>query len=85
MISNYENVINAICDRFHNHVTPLKIASWLENFDAADWNKALIVLNSFEYFATIDIIKEFDSYLNQIHDNINNSNSVYTLPVGKAG
>lgn len=85
MISNYENIINAICDRFHNHITPLKIVSWLENFAVADWSKALIVLNAFEYFNTIDIIKEFDTHLNSIQNNIVGSGTVYTLPVGKAG
>lgn len=85
MVSNYENIINAICDRFHNHVTPIKVVSWLENFDTADWSKALIVLNSFEYFTTIDVIKEFDNYLEEIQRTIDNTNPIYTIPVGKAG
>jgi hypothetical protein len=85
MISNYENIINAICDRFHNHITPLKVISWLENFDKADWQKALIVLNSFEYFTTKDIIKEFDTHLDLIINRIKNENAIYALPVGKAG
>lgn len=85
MISNYENIINAICDRFHNHITPLKIVNWLENFDRSDWKKALIVLNSFEYYTTKDVIKEFDTYLNLIYSDITNTNKVYAIPVGKAG
>lgn len=85
MISNYENIINAICDRFHNHITPLKIVNWLENFDSSDWKKALIVLNSFEYYTTKDIIKEFDAYLNLIYNDITNTNKVYAIPVGKTG
>ena len=85
MISNYENIITAICDRFQNHITPLKVIRWLENFDKVDWTKALIVLNSFEYFSTQDIIKEFDNSLHEFNEEKNNSSPVYALPVGKAG
>ena len=85
MVSNYENIINAICERFQNHITPLKVFSWLENFDKSDWSKALITLNAFEYFTTKDIIKEFDSQLFKIEANNTNSNPRYALPVGKAG
>lgn len=85
MISNYENIINAICDRFHHHITPLKIVNWLDNFDKPDWTKALITLNAFEYFTTKDIIKEFDNYLQDIHEARPNDNPFYALPVGKVG
>ncbi|MBL7868477.1 MAG: hypothetical protein JNM71_10700 [Flavobacterium lindanitolerans] len=85
MISNYENIINAICDRFHNHITPLKVVNWLENFDRSDWKKALIVLNSFEYYTTKDVIKEFDAYLNLIYNDITKTNKVYAIPVGQVG
>jgi hypothetical protein len=85
MISNYENIINAICDKFHNSISPFKIISWLENFEKADWQKALIVLNSFEYFTTIEIIREFDIYLQRIIDENSNEGTFYAMPVGKAG
>lgn len=85
MISNYENIIDAICDRFQNIITPLKIVNWLDNFDKSDWSKALIVLNSFEYYTTKDIIKEFDYHLSEAFSKVNNSNPIYALPVGKAG
>ena len=85
MISNYENVINAICDRFRHHITPLKVVNWLDNFDKADWGKALITLNAFEYFTSKDIIREFDNYLLEIYEARSNDNSFYTLPVGEVG
>ncbi len=85
MIPNYENVINAICDRFQNHITPLKIVNWLDNFERADWTKALIVLNSFEYYTTQDIIKEFDNSITQFSEEKENSNPIHAIPVGNAG
>ncbi len=85
MISNYENIINAICDKFHNHIAPLKVVNWLQNFDKPDWKKALIVLNALEYFTTNDIIKEFDTYLSICLKDIDNKNPIYVLPVGIAG
>ncbi|MDM1067356.1 phosphoribosyltransferase-like protein [Myroides odoratimimus] len=85
MVSQFENIINAICDKFHNQITPLKVVKWLENFEPSDWRKALIVLNSFEYFSTMDVIKEFNSYLYEIIKDLNNDNPIYVLPVGYAG
>ncbi|MBO9571408.1 MAG: hypothetical protein J7497_04265, partial [Chitinophagaceae bacterium] len=85
MISNYENIITAICERFQNHITPLKVVSWLENFEKVDWNKALITLNAFEYYNTKDIIKEFDAHLEEIIEKLPRQSTLYAIPVGKPG
>jgi hypothetical protein len=85
MIKNYENIIKAICSRFHHHITEIKVINWLDNFDRSDWTKALIVLNSFEYYTSKEVISEYDSHLKNIFAEIKNSNRVYALPVGGVG
>lgn len=85
MIKEYQNIINAACDRFNNAVSQLDIVSWLENFDSSDWKKALIVLNNFEYYSTKDIIREFDFGLKNIIEGLKSKEKLYLVPIGKIG
>lgn len=43
MIRNYQEIINIISDRFSNSLSQLDIITWLENFEKADWKKALTI------------------------------------------
>jgi hypothetical protein len=85
MIKDYQNIISAACDRFNNSISQLDIISWLENFESHDWKKALIVLNSFEYYSTKDIIREFDFGLNCIIDDLKPNEKIFLIPIGKIG
>lgn len=85
MIKDYQDIIEAICGKFNHAITQLDIVRWLENFDKADWKKALIVLNNFEFFSTNDIVKEFNNGLLQIRSQISIENKIYLIPLGKTG
>jgi len=85
MLKEYQNIINAICDRFENALSQLDIVLWLENFDKSDWKKALIVLNSFEYYSTKDIVREFDIGLKSIISEIGKEKKVFLVPIGNTG
>lgn len=85
MIKDYQNIINVICDRFNNSITEFDVVSWLDNFDKADWKKALTVLNAFEYYTTKDIIHEFNYGLNSIIENLETTDKVYVVPIGAVG
>lgn len=85
MIKDYQNIINVICDRFNNTITEFDVISWLDNFDKADWKKALTVLNAFEYYTTKDIIQEFNYGLNSIIEELEISDKVYVVPIGAVG
>ena len=85
MIKDYQNIIEAICVRCNNAISPIDVVAWLENFDEIDRKKALIVLNYFEYFSTNDIIKEFNHGLVEVASKYNNKAKIYLLPLGKTG
>ena len=85
MIKDYQDIIEAVCGRFNHAITQLDIVAWLENFDKADWKKALIVLNNFEFFSTNDIIKELNDGLLHIRGQISTEYKIYTIPLGKIG
>jgi hypothetical protein len=85
VIKDYQNIIEALCDKFNNAITQLDIIAWLENFESADWKKALIVLSCFEYFSTRDVIKEFESGLKKIVEIVNPKEPIILLPVGQMG
>jgi hypothetical protein len=85
MIRDYEEIINLISDRFNNSLSQLDIIRWLENFEKTDWKKALNVLNSFEYYSTKDIIKEYENGLNDIIESENSNEKIFLIPVGKLG
>lgn len=77
-------LINIICDRLKNVINQYDVLDWLTNFDEADIEKALLVLNCFEYYSTEDIINEFDDQLSTIIKK-SKSKNVYLFPVGKSG
>lgn len=84
MIKDYQHIIDSICDKFHNAITSFEIIAWLDNFDRKDWNKALIVLENFEYFSTNDIVKEFENGLTELLNKIPDE-KIFFLPVGRIG
>lgn len=85
MIRDYQEIINLISDRFNNSLSQLDIITWLENFEKADWKKALTVLNNFEFYSTKDIIKEFENGLKDIIDSDTSKEKIFLIPVGKLG
>jgi hypothetical protein len=85
MIKEYQDIIEAACVRFNNVISPLDVVAWLDNFDKADWKKALIVLNNFEFFTINDIIREFDCGLKIITEEFHSIENVYLIPLGKVG
>jgi hypothetical protein len=85
MIKDYQNIIDAACERFNNSITQIDIVAWLENFDKNDWKKALIVLNTFEYYSTKDIIREFENGLKTIVERLKPKEKVALVPIGKIG
>lgn len=85
MIKEYQNIIDAACDRFNNALSQLDIVAWLENFNRSEWKKALVVLNSFEYFSTKDIIKEFDFGLQEVIKGTKSGEKIYLIPIGLIG
>lgn len=84
MIKEYQDIIEAACVRFSNAISPLDVVAWLDNFDKADWKKALIVLNNFEFFAINDIIREFNCGLKEITE-LHPKDNIYLIPLGKVG
>lgn len=85
MIKDYQNIINVICDRFNNSISQFDVVSWLENFEKADWKKALTVLNTFEYYSTKDIINSFDYGLSSILEELEPEEKVCVVPIGNVG
>ncbi|WP_289199766.1 phosphoribosyltransferase [Bacteroides acidifaciens] len=84
MLKEYQAIIENICRRCNQVISPLDILLWLENFEREDWKNALIVLNHFEYFSTNDIIREFNSGLSRIIE-LYRGKYIYVLPLGKPG
>jgi len=66
MVSQYLDIIESICYKLNNRITPTDILKWLKNFKEEDWNKALTVLNQIEYYSSEDCIREFDINLSKI-------------------
>jgi hypothetical protein len=85
VIKDYQNIIDSVCDRFNNSITQIDIVSWLENFEKHDWTKALIVLNTFEYYSTKDIIRQFDIGLMAIIEELKAGEKIVLIPIGKLG
>ena len=85
MVKEYQDIIESICVRFNNVISPFDVLAWLENFDAEDRKKALIVLNHFEFFSTNDIVKEFNLGLSKIANEQYPDKNIYILPLGKIG
>jgi hypothetical protein len=84
MIKENEHIINRIIQKFSYAITEFDIISWLDNFEREDWKKALIVLESFEYYSTLEIIKEFETSLIQLLKDFPNGN-IYFIPIGRIG
>ncbi len=82
MIRDFQEIINIISDRFNNSLSQLDIINWLENFEKIDWSKALTVLNSFEYYSIMDIIKEYENGIKFIIDESTSDENIYLIPVG---
>lgn len=85
MVRNYQEIINIISDKFNNSLSQLDIISWLENFEKRDWEKALTVLNNFEYYSTRDIIREYDNGLKSIIGSEPIKCKIFLIPVGRIG
>lgn len=88
-IKDYQDIIDTICIRLNKVITPLEVVAWLDNFERADWSKALSVLNHFEYFSINDIIREFDNSLSYFLNTqplfTNTKEKIYLVPLGKSG
>lgn len=85
MIKDFQEIIDAVCDRFNNSLSQLDIIAWLENFDSTDWKKALNVLNSFEYYSSKDIINEYEIGLKSIIEDLKPKEKIFLKPVGRVG
>lgn len=85
MFKDYQDIIEAVCARFENIISPLDVLAWLDNFEEIDKKKALIVLNNFEYFSIKDIIKEFDHGLLNILEDLSATTNIHLIPLGKIG
>lgn len=84
MIKENEHIINRIIQKFSNAITEFDVIAWLDNFERQDWKKALIVLESFEYYSTLEIIKEFETSLIQLLNDFPQG-KIYFIPVGRIG
>lgn len=85
MFKDYQDIIEAVCARFENIISPLDVLAWLDNFEEIDKKKALIVLNNFEFFSINDIIKEFDHGLSNILKDLSLTSNIHLIPLGKIG
>jgi hypothetical protein len=86
MFSDYQDIIDVLCDKFQNIISQIDIMKWLKNFEESDWKKALTVLTHFEYFSINDIIREYSCGLKRITQEKNYANKkFYLVPVGKQG
>ncbi len=85
MFKDYQDIIETVCARFENIISPLDVLAWLDNFEESDKKKALIVLNSFEFFSIKSIIKEFNHGLLNILSDLPPITSIYLIPLGKIG
>jgi len=85
MFKDYQDIIEAVCARFENVISPLDVLAWLDNFEETDKKKALIVLNNFEYFSIKDIIKEFNNGLLSILKDLSAISNIHLIPLGKIG
>ncbi|MCG3797042.1 hypothetical protein LT343_27500 [Bacillus toyonensis] len=62
----YQSILHLLCRRFNRAVDELDIIRWLKNFEHADWEDALTVLNSVEYFDDAQILEAYDYCLKQV-------------------
>jgi len=85
MIIEYKHIIKIICNKFNNVITPFDVVVWLENFDKDDWEKALTVLNAFEYYSTKDLINAFNYGLKEIIEELEPKEKVVVVPIGDVG
>jgi len=85
MFKDYQDIIEAVCARFENVISPLDVLAWLDNFEEIDKKEALIVLNNFEFFSIKDIIKGFDYGLLNILKDLSPIRNIHLIPLGKIG
>lgn len=77
-----------IIGRFYNHLSPYDVSRWLSNFESEEFDKAITILESIEYFRDEEIASILNDKLNQLILDLEAHKRpirLHFLPIGRAG